>query len=158
MTRFLAPLDHHNLSDVGLDGWTYGYRDRVRFYELDALNHVNNVVFLKWFETIRVTYVQDYGFSSYGEDDPQLVVRRVTADFLAPMHQNQDYIVAARTTVVKPSSFFMEYAVVADDNICATGEAVGISLEQDGKTRREHNLIAINNVIQRDGAKKSGFV
>ena len=35
--------------------------DRVRFGELDALNHVNNVVYLRWYETLRVLYLEAYG-------------------------------------------------------------------------------------------------
>ena len=113
MPEFLTPLDTDTLAEAGLSGYSFGYRDRVRFYELDALNHVNNVVFLRWFETIRVAYFQDYGFSNYGPDDAMLVVRRATADFLAPAFQNDEYILAARTRVIKPSSFVMEYAVTS---------------------------------------------
>lgn len=35
--------------------------DRVRFSELDALNHVNNAVYMSWFERLRVRYTQDWG-------------------------------------------------------------------------------------------------
>ncbi|MDD9921802.1 MAG: thioesterase family protein [Boseongicola sp.] len=150
MTSFLTQLSKQELSANGLDGFAYGYRDRVRFYELDALDHVNNVVFLKWFETIRVSYVQDYGFTSYTKDDPMLVVRRVTCDFLAPMFQNEEYVVATRTTVLKPSSFVMDYAVMCDGSLRATGEAVVVSLEQDGKTRRKHYRQAYEKIMELD--------
>jgi len=154
MTSLLTPLDRTELSAEGLDGYAYGYRDRVRFYEIDALNHVNNVVFLRWFETVRVAYVQDYGFSNYNNDiDPMLVVRRVTADYLAPVFQNEVYTIGARTTLIKSSSFFMEYALAAGGQIRATGEAVVISLEQDGKTRRAHYETARKKVVDQDGAK-----
>ncbi|MEM9971684.1 MAG: thioesterase family protein [Pseudomonadota bacterium] len=152
MAQFLTTLDRHALTAMGIDGWSYGMRDRVRFGELDALNHVNNVVFLRWFESIRVSYIQDYGFTAYGPDDPFMVVRRVTADYHAPMFQNEAYVVTARTTVIKPSSFVMEYAVFSD-TLRATGEAVVISLERDGKTRRMHAPGAIEAVKTRDGAK-----
>jgi acyl-CoA thioester hydrolase len=157
MPEFLTQLDSEALAEAGLSGYSFGYRDRVRFYELDALNHVNNVVFLRWFETIRVAYFQDYGFSDYGPDDPMLVVRRVTADFLAPGFQNDEYIIAARTRVVKPSSFVMDYAVTCDGTLWATGEAVVVSVDQDGKTRRGHRNEAIETTVTRDGAVREGF-
>ena len=150
MTAFLTRLTSSELSADGLDGFAYGYRDRVRFHELDALNHVNNVVFLKWFETIRVAYVQDYGFTSYTPDDPMLVVRRVTCDFHAPMFLNEVYTVATRTSVLKPSSLVMEYAVASGGTLRATGEAVGVSLEQDGRTRRNHAPQAVDMVMKND--------
>ncbi len=154
MSNYLTTLDQAALEALNIKGWSYGYTDRVRFGELDALNHVNNVVFLRWFETIRVAYVQDYKFSSYsGDDDPMLVVRRVTADYHAPMFQNEDYTITARTRSIKSSSFVMDYAAFSGGTLRATGEAVVISLEQDGKTRRAHSPEAVEAVITRDGAE-----
>jgi acyl-CoA thioester hydrolase len=157
MPEFLTQLDNGALAEAGLSGYSFGYRDRVRFYELDALNHVNNVVFLRWFETIRVAYFQDYSFSNYGPEDPMLVVRRVTADFLAPAFQYDEYILAARTRVIKPSSFVMDYAVTSGSTIWATGEAVVVSVDRDGKTRRAHSNEAIETTVARDGAVREGF-
>ena len=153
MPPFLTELDRAALEAEGIQGWAYGVADRVRFYELDALNHVNNTAYLRWFETIRVAYVQAYGMSSYGPDDPQLVVRHVSADYLAPMFQDEDYIVTARTKLLKPSSFVMDYAVYVGGAIKATGVAVGVSLEADGQTRRAHKPGAIDYIVERDGAE-----
>ena len=158
-TPFLETLDAGALAAAGVPGWPYGFRDRVRFYELDALNHVNNVVFLRWFETIRVAYLQDYGLTSYSHSDadPQMVVRHASADYLAPVHQNETYIVTARTRLVKPSSFVMEYAIHVDGALRATGEAVVVSLESDGRTRRPHREGPLRRMIETDGAEKAGF-
>ena len=143
------------LAGGGITGWPYGLADRVRFYELDALNHVNNVAFLRWFESIRVSYVQDYGLSRYKPEDPQLVVRRQCADYLAPMLQNESYIVTARTRLIKASSLLMDYAVYSGGVLKAEGDAVIISVEQDGKTRRTHNAEARARIIAEDGAEEA---
>jgi len=154
MPHYLNTLDQPVLAALGIDGWAYGYTDRVRFCELDALNHVNNVEFLRWFETIRVAYVVDYGFTSYnGADDPMLVVRRVTADYHAPVFQHEDYTVTARTRSLKSSSFIMDYAIFSDGSLRATGEAVVISLENDGRTRKTHKPGAVEAVLTRDNAE-----
>jgi len=152
---YLTPLTKDELADEGLEGFAYGYRDVVRFYELDALNHVNNTVFLKWFETIRVSYVSAYGLTGYsGTDaDPELVVRHLSADFLHPIYQNETYTLATRTRLVKPSSFIMDYAVAVDGHIRGTGDCVVISLEQDGKTRRLHKPEAVQMMLSQDGAE-----
>ena len=157
MTDYLTPLDKTALSALGIEGFFYGYADRVRFHELDALNHVNNVVFLRWFETIRVRYIQEYGVSLYSRpDDPQLVVRRVTADYLAPVLMNEDYVVTARTTLVKPSSFLMEYGLFVDGRKVALGEAVVVSLTPDGSARQPHRPDAVRAMLERDGAVADG--
>ena len=155
MPPFLVTLDAAQLRAEGIDGFAWGYADRVRFHELDALAHVNNNAFLRWFETARVLYMLDYGVSGFsrGPDDPQLVVRRQVADYLAPMFHDESYIVTARTRLVKASSFVMEYAVHSGGSLRATGEAVMVSLEPDGLTRRPHKPDAIKAMKERDGAE-----
>ncbi len=157
--QYLTPRDRPALEALGIEGWAYGFADRVRFYELDALNHVNNVTFLRWFETIRVAYLQDYGLTSYAHDDtdPQIVIRAQSADYFAPMFQNESYVLTARTTLVKPSSFIMEYAAHVDAQVRCAGSAVVVSLEQDGKTRRAHKPEAVALMIDKDGAATEGL-
>ena len=154
MKTFLNSLDRAALEAKGIEGWSYGLEDQVRFYELDALAHVNNVVYLRWFETIRVQYIQDLGLTSYGSDDPQLVVRAQSVDYLAPMFQDELYVVTTRTRLLKASSFVMEYAVHASGQVKATGDVVGISLEQDGKTRRAHNEAAVARIMALDAPRR----
>ncbi|MBT8414972.1 MAG: acyl-CoA thioesterase [Boseongicola sp.] len=151
-------MTKNQLIAAGLDDFAYGYHDKVRFYELDALNHVNNTVFLKWFETIRVSYAMARGLTTYSHqgDDPQLVVRHLSADFLAPMYQNEVYTIAARTRSIKPTSLIMDYAVASDGQIKGTGDCVIISLEQDGKTRRPHFPEAVRAMVELDGAALIG--
>ena len=39
---------------------TYVHRERVRFGDLDAMRHLNNVVFLRYFETARIAFMRDH--------------------------------------------------------------------------------------------------
>lgn len=155
---YLRTLNRSDLEKMGITDWPYGFADRVRFNELDALNHVNNVVFLTWFETARVRYIQDYGLTSYSgtDDDPQIVIRAQSVNYFAPMYQNEDYVITAQTQLIKPSSTVMKYAVYVDGQVRADGSAVVISLEKDGKTRRPHKAEAMRAMIERDGAKTEG--
>ena len=159
MTDYLKPLDKNDLEAIGITGWAYGYADKVRFHELDALNHVNNAVYLRWFETIRVAYLQDYGFTSYShtENDPQLVVRAQSIDYLAPMLHNETYILTTKTRLIKPSSFIMDYAVISEGQARATGTTVMVSLTQNGSARRPHKTDAIKSVVAQDGAATEGI-
>ena len=76
MTPYLTPLGPDDLRAEGVPApWTYGVKDRVRFGEIDALEHVNNTAYLRWFEQFRTLYFRDYGISDYGPDAPVLVLR-----------------------------------------------------------------------------------
>ena len=147
---FLDDLDGPALAAAGIEGWAFGYRDRVRFGELDALNHVNNVAYLRWFETVRVRYLQGTGYYDAG-GGAQSVVRRVTADYRAPITGMPPILLTGRTASVKESSFVMEYAVFTD-RLCATGEAVVVSLGPDGRTRTPLPDAIRRRMIEVDGA------
>jgi acyl-CoA thioester hydrolase len=59
-----------------------------RSYELDSYRHLNNGVYLGWFEQGRLEYLQSLGFSYDGFADRQqwLVVARTEVDFRRPLH------------------------------------------------------------------------
>ena len=104
MTDFLTQLDRPALEALGIEGFSYGYADRVRFYELDALNHANNAAYVAWVETFRVTYAIRYGVAYYAPDAPLLVVKSAEYDYLKPLLLNDDYVVTGRTTATSRSS------------------------------------------------------
>jgi hypothetical protein len=63
---YVSPLGQSQLAAAGLEGhWVLGHRDKVRFSEIDQLNHVNNVAYLRWFEVLRVRYFVMWGMTRY---------------------------------------------------------------------------------------------
>ena len=52
---YLVPLGPDALAAQGIPPhWRFGMADRVRFTEIDALNHANHTTYLRWFEMLRV--------------------------------------------------------------------------------------------------------
>jgi acyl-CoA thioester hydrolase len=45
-----------------IDPWRFTMRYPVRQYELDALGHVNNAVYLNWVEQVAIDHVEALGF------------------------------------------------------------------------------------------------
>ena len=45
-----------------VDPWRHTVRFAVRQYELDALGHVNNAVYLNWAEQVAIEHVEALGF------------------------------------------------------------------------------------------------
>ena len=154
-----ASLNVEDMRNLGLTDWPFGMRDVVRFSELDPLNHVNNAAYLSWFETARIGYIMEYGLTgmTHTEADPQIVVRRQVVDYLKPILFGETYVIAMRSTRVKPSSIVMEYGVYVSGECRATGETVIVSLTQDGLTRQAWKSEAVQRIVERDGAKTVGF-
>jgi acyl-CoA thioesterase FadM len=94
---------------------------------------------------------------THTETDPQIVVRRQLVDYLKPILFGETYVVAMRSTRVKPSSLVMEYRVVVSGECRATGETVIVSLTQDGTGRQSWRPEAVQRMVERDGAKVVGF-
>jgi acyl-CoA thioester hydrolase len=132
--------------------WAFGMADRVRFHEIDALNHVNNAVCFSWFENLRVHYLRVYKLYRYTPEDPMLVMRAVGASYNAPLFLGQDYIVTARTREFGRTSFTMDYAVFCEGQSAIEGHAVIVLLEKDGKTGYPLTPDMKQIMAERDGA------
>ncbi|WP_281825377.1 acyl-CoA thioesterase [Jannaschia rubra] len=156
---FLTPLDVPTLRAQGVPApFAFGQADRVRFHELDALDHVNNARYLSWFETFRIAYLRSYGISDYADaaGRPVLVLRSVAVDYRAPLYLEDVYIVAGRTRAYRNTSWTMEYAVFSAGRLCATSEAVIVLMERDFVTRKRLPDTYVAAFRDRDGAVFEG--
>ena len=63
-------------------------RFEARSYEIDSYRHLNNGVYLAWFEHARLQYLQSLGFSYdlFADRRQWIVVARTEVDFRAPLH------------------------------------------------------------------------
>ena len=155
----LTPLPVSQLRDLGIpEPFVFGQGDRVKFHELDVLDHVNNARYLSWFETFRIAYLRAYGISRYEDrkDRPVLVLRSVSVDFRAPLHLEDVYVVAGRTRAYRNTSWTMEYGVWSQGRLCATSEAVIVLMESDFTTRRPLPESYVAAFAERDGAVFEG--
>jgi acyl-CoA thioester hydrolase len=135
----LRPLSLDRLRAAGVpEPFTMGQADRVRFRELDVLDHVNNAVYLSWFETFRIAYLRGLGLGDYAgaETRPALILKSVRVDYHAPLHLEDVYIVTGRTRAFRRTSFTMEYRVYSGGRHRTTGEAVICLMQPDFATRR----------------------
>ena len=154
--RFLVPLDGPALAAAGIPGgWPFGMADRVRFSEIDALDHVNHTAYLRWFESLRVHYARDYGVTAYDGTGPQVVLKGLEAAYHAPMFLDEDYIVTARTVSFRRTSFRMHYAVFAPE-IRVEGWALVVLLGPDGTGRTPLDDAVKARFTERDGAVDEG--
>jgi len=135
---YLTPLAAEAQRALGISRpWPLAIADRVRFGEIDPLNHVNNVAYLTWFETARVVYFKQIGLSRYKDPDvePRIVIRRGEIDWLREMRANEDYVVLSRTIAYRTTSFIMEQEIWAGGSKRAAFTCVIVLLEPDGSGR-----------------------
>jgi acyl-CoA thioester hydrolase len=155
--RYHTPLDAPALRALGIPApWGFGLADRVRFGEIDALGHVNNTAYLRWFESFRLPYLSARHVTDYGPDSPRLVLKHASCDYLAEMVQAMDYVVTGRTRAFRSTSFTMDYAVWLPDpsgaRQTAAGSAIIVLLDRHGNGRHKIPAAARDAFQRLDGA------
>jgi len=83
----------------------------VRFRDLDALGHVNNAVYLTYFEVARLHYWKKL-FGKEAFDRHSFVVVRAECNYRSPAQSGEVLHVFARVSEMKRSSFIFEYEIV----------------------------------------------
>lgn len=130
--------------------------DRVRFSELDPLNHVNNTAYMEWFERLRVRYAQECGISDYGEgaDNPRIVIRSGFVHYRQEMHMDEDYIATCACTAYRTSSYSLAQQIWSNGRLRATFDCVMVHLSPDGPGKRPLPAALCERFERVDGAKK----
>ena len=97
----------------------------VRFRDLDALGHVNNAVYLTYFEIARLHYWKNlFGHDAFNQYS--FVVVRAECNYRSPAHVGERLQVFARVAELKRSSFIFEYEIMEGQTgrIVADGSTV----------------------------------
>jgi acyl-CoA thioester hydrolase len=82
----------------------------------DAFGHVNNIMYLRWCETVRVDYLRRIGmFPDLPPSGPGPIVASVKCDYRMPLKHPDVVIAGARVTHIGTSSFRMEHRIVSRD-------------------------------------------
>jgi acyl-CoA thioester hydrolase len=112
--------------------WPYSHVDRVRFGDLDAMRHVNNVAFLSFFEDARIQYI-----SGLLGDDPTtrrgfgFIFAECRINYRAPAFFDEEIRTCIRPGEVRRSSARLEFAMftVGDERLLAEGYGVVVGYD-----------------------------
>lgn len=101
---------------------------KVRFYETDALGHVNNTVMPQWFETGRLP-VFDL-FTEQGDPyEISLIVANLNVDFLRPVYFGHMVTLKTYITRIGKSSFDISSEVWQQNTLCARGTTIMVNYD-----------------------------
>src|SRR5687767_1011393 len=87
----------------------YVHMERVRFGDLDAMRHLNNVVFLRYFESARISFIGDL----MPEHDPAapegggfgFIFAECHIHYRSPVHYDEEVAVVCTIGEVRRSAF-----------------------------------------------------
>lgn len=110
--------------------------DKVRFSELDVLNHVNNARYIEWFERLRIAYMQHIGLSAYrgAAEAPRIVIRSGTIHYKEEMRIDESYVVTCACTAFRRTSFSLAQELWSGGTLRATFDCVMVLRAHNGKS------------------------
>jgi len=101
---------------------------QVRFRDLDAYHHVNNAVYLTYFEEARIAFITAIGMRSLFSSERGTVVARAEVDYRAPSVFGDQLDIEVTVGEVRNSSYELNYRVIrrSDGKLIATGRTVQV--------------------------------
>jgi acyl-CoA thioester hydrolase len=121
---------------------SYTHSERVRFGDLDAMRHLNNVVFLRYFETARIAYlrdiVPDHDPANPEQDEFGLIFAECHINYRSPVLFDEVVDVKCSIGTVRRSSFRVEFEMRVGSRLAAEG--YGVLVGFDYTTQRASQL------------------
>ncbi len=108
-----------------MEGFPFVTEIPMRFSDIDAMGHVNNAVYVTYFEMGRVA-VLDQIVGSRKLEDIRFVVARAEVDYLRPILFADKVEVGLRVSSIGKSSFTIEYLITANGAPAAKGLTVQV--------------------------------
>ncbi len=128
------PIQQTIATPEALQDFACIYVQAVIWNDMDAFNHVNNVVYYRYAETARIHYLMTVNAFS---DDVVTVLAQSSCTYLKPVTFPDTLLVGVRAKKLGNSSIVMEYCYFSEmqQTVVATGESVLVRLDKDGATK-----------------------
>ncbi len=99
----------------------------IRFSDLDGFGHVNNAVYLTYFEIARTNYWRH--IIQWDWKETNIILGKSEVSYLKPIKLYDQVFCYVRTSRIGNSSFDMDYIIVkvtetGEEQICTTGQTV----------------------------------
>jgi acyl-CoA thioester hydrolase len=124
-------LERSRIEDL-LEGFPTVIEIPVAWGEMDALRHVNNVVYFRYFESARAAYFRELKLGSFlGETGIGLILASTRCRYRVPLTFPDRVMVGARTSDIKEDRLVMQHCLVSTrlQKVAAEGEAVLVSYD-----------------------------
>jgi acyl-CoA thioester hydrolase len=109
-----------------LEGFPFSCPVEVRYGDVDAMNHVNNAVYVTFLEQARVRLWRErMGFSGSARDIP-FIVARVSVDYRSPIGLTDSVLIGVGAKAIGRTSFTLAYRIEASGRVAAKAESVQV--------------------------------
>ena len=96
----------------GLSDFPFHYKLQTRWKDMDAFGHVNNAIFLSYFEDARITFFKRWNLFN---DEKSIIVASVKIDYFKQMDHPSNLIIGQSISRIGSKSFDIESAIFIKD-------------------------------------------
>jgi len=127
--------------------YSFNIEGQVEWEEMDAFQHVNNKVYFKYFEKIRINYFENKGLLGLMEEQ-QIgpILASTQCRFRVPLSYPDQIVIGTYLTDFKSDRFLMKYAVysLTHEKVAAEGDGaiVCYDYKQNCKTSIPSAILA----------------
>ena len=124
-----------------LKGYPVVIETPVAWGEMDSLRHVNNIVYFRYFESVRMAYFGEVGFWDHMEETGVgPILASTQCRFRLPLEYPDTVSVGARVRNVERDRFLMEYIVASHRHARVAAEGSGVIVVYDYREKRKAPL------------------
>ena len=116
--------------------WAYTHTEHIRFGDLDAMRHLNNVVFLRYFESARIAYLNE----ALEQHDPVnrdggfgFIFASCHIDYRSPGHFDEEVAIRVRPAEIGTKSLKLEFDMRVGDRLLAEGNGVMVGYDYEAE-------------------------
>lgn len=127
----------------------------VQWGDMDTFNHVNNAMYFKYFESVRIAYFEKLGVMGTDTDDNVApILAETSCRFKMPLNFPDRILVGASITENHSHGFLMEYAVYSQQlkriTSVGTGRVVMLNYATHEKVKVDEKLQAKIKTLESD--------
>jgi acyl-CoA thioester hydrolase len=132
----------------------------VAWGDMDALGHVNNTVFFRYFESARIAYLDAIGLIATESRAIGPILASTQCRFRRPLRFPDTVQVGARTTELLDDRFTMEYRIVSSTNdaVAADGSGVVVAYDYDGNCKAKLPDAVKKRIVELERRLRSGVL
>lgn len=109
----------------------------VIWNDMDAYGHVNNTVYLRYFESARIAWFDAIGISEHkARTGIGPILANVMCNFRLPLDYPDRIQIACRGRILSPKKIRTEYAVLSERHGAAAADGEGLVVYYDYNTGR----------------------
>ena len=112
-----------------MKGFPFSCPIEVRYSDVDAMNHVNNAVYVTYLEHARLRLWRErFGFTGGATEIP-FIIARVVVDYRSPIALADEVEVGIGVSRVGRTSFTFAYRIEASGRLAAEAETVQVHFD-----------------------------